>query len=181
MDLFLSRLPSPLGELLLITDQEQRVRALDFADHEGRLYRGLRGYYSNYGLIHIDPPTTITTALQAYFAGDMGAVDGLIVTPLGTDLQMKVWRAVREVPGGKTTSYGALARGLGFTDPRAAIDVGAALGSNPIAIIVPCHRVVASNGDLKGFAWGLHRKRWLLEHEKAIEPEPLQTASFPGF
>jgi len=91
--------------------------------------------------------------------------------------------ALRGIPAGTTTSYGKLAKSLGFDDPRAAIDIGAANGANPIAIIVPCHRVIASNGDLKGYAWGLHRKRWLLEHEKAIasRKEAPQTAMLPGF
>lgn len=68
-------------------------------------------------------------------------------------------------------------------DPRAAIEVGTAIGANPIAIVVPCHRVIASNGELKGYAWGLHRKRWLLQHKKAIEPHAAsaQTATLPGF
>jgi methylated-DNA-[protein]-cysteine S-methyltransferase len=80
-------------------------------------------------------------------------------------------------------SYGRLAKELGFVDPRAAIDMGAANGANPIAVIVPCHRVVASNGDLKGYAWGLHRKRWLLGHEKAMarKDEESQSATLPGF
>ena len=129
----------------------------------------------------IEPPAHFAAALQAYFSGDIAALSELVIAPAGDPLQERVWKSVREIPDGKTTSYGALARELGFTDPRAAIDIGAAVGSNPIALIIPCHRVVASNGDLKGFAGGLERKRWLLEHEKAIEPPPPQTASFPGF
>ena len=98
-------------------------------------------------------------------------------------MNRNVWAALRRIPVGQTTTCGALGRLLGFTDPRAAIDVGAAIGANPIAVIVPCHRVVASNGELKGYAWGLHRKRWLLEHEKAIQLQvgAPQSASLPGF
>jgi methylated-DNA-[protein]-cysteine S-methyltransferase len=98
-------------------------------------------------------------------------------------LQRKVWAALRHIPAGTTTTYGKLARDLGFDDPRAAIDIGAANGANPIAIVVPCHRVIASNGELKGYAWGLHRKHWLLEHEKALQPEAAvaQTARLFGF
>ncbi|MFJ4393302.1 methylated-DNA--[protein]-cysteine S-methyltransferase [Pseudomonas sp. NPDC089396] len=181
MHLFLSHLSSPLGELLLVTDPERRIRALDFADHESRLNRGLRARFGDPQLVQSEAPEFVAAALRAYFAGQTGALSELAIAPAGDSLQGRVWNAVRQIPDGKTTSYGALARELGFADPRAAIEIGAAVGSNPIAIIIPCHRVVASNGDLKGFAWGLHRKRWLLEHEKAIEPPAPQTASFPGF
>lgn len=87
-------------------------------------------------------------------------------------------------PAGTITTYGKLAKELGFDDPRAAIDLGAANGASLIAIIVPCHRVIASNGDLEGYAWGLHRKRGLPEHEQAMGvktmPEP-RTAMLRGF
>jgi len=100
-------------------------------------------------------------------------------------LQRQVWAALRDIPAGHTTSYGELARALGYDDPRMAIEIGAANGANPIAIVVPCHRVIAKNGDLKGYAWGLHRKRWLLEHERALpqvqQAEVQQTLRLPGF
>ncbi|KTC41327.1 cysteine methyltransferase [Pseudomonas sp. ABAC61] len=180
MHLLLSRLDSPIGELLLATDHEQRIHALDFADHASRLHRGLRERCENHHLDNAQPPAFALAALEAYFSGEFKALSQLSIETAGSDLQEQVWKSVREIPAGETTSYGALARKLGFTDPRAAIDIGAAVGSNPIALIIPCHRVVASNGDLKGFAWGLHRKQWLLEHEKAIKPTP-QTATLPGF
>jgi methylated-DNA-[protein]-cysteine S-methyltransferase len=86
--------------------------------------------------------------------------------PQGTDFERRVWDLLREIPYGATTSYGVLAKRLGdITLSRA---VGAANGSNPIPIIVPCHRVIGSNGDLTGFGGGLERKRWLLEHEGAL-------------
>jgi O-6-methylguanine DNA methyltransferase len=109
--------------------------------------------------------------------------DSINVATAGTDLQRDVWAALRRIPVGQTTTYGALGRLLRFTDPRAAIDVGTAIGANPIAVIVPCHRVVASNGELKGYPWGLHRKRWLSEHAKAIQLQvgAPQSASLPGF
>lgn len=118
-----------------------------------------------------------------YFAGELEALDALRTATAGSELQRRVWTALRRIPAGTTTTYGKLAKELGFDDPRAAIDMGAANGANPIALIVPCHHVIASNGDLKGYAWGLHRKRWLLEHEKAKaskEYEP-RTAMLPGF
>ncbi|TAM08993.1 MAG: methylated-DNA--[protein]-cysteine S-methyltransferase [Nevskiaceae bacterium] len=185
MKLFLSQLDSPLGAMLLVTDAQQAVRALDFADHKARLRRGLRERYGEVELVEIPAPAEIADALAHYFEGELAAVDALRTQTAGTELQRRVWAALRHIPAGTTTTYGKQARALGFDDPRAAIDMGAANGANPIAIIVPCHRVIASNGDLKGYAWGLHRKRWLLEHEKAMptkekEPEP-QTAMLPGF
>ena len=183
MNLFLSPLESPLGAMLLVTDARQAVRALDFADHEARLHRGLREHHGDVELAEAPAPAGIADALARYFDGELTALDGLRTATAGTELQRRVWAALRRIPVGTTTSYGRLAKALGFDDPRAAIDVGAANGANPIAIIVPCHRVIASNGDLKGYAWGLHRKRWLLAHEKAMTvkaPEPA-TAMLPGF
>jgi methylated-DNA-[protein]-cysteine S-methyltransferase len=183
MKLFLSPLDSPLGAMLLVTDAQQAVRALDFADHKARLHRGLREHYGEVELIETAAPAEIADALARYFDGELKALNVLRTATAGSELQRRVWAALRRIPAGTTTTYGKLAQALGLADPRAAIDIGAANGANPIAIIVPCHRVIASNGDLKGYAWGLHRKRWLLEHEKALEPkkEAPQTAMLPGF
>lgn len=183
MKMFLSPLDSPLGAMLLVTDAQQIVRALDFADHKARLHRGLREHHGELELTELPAPAEIAEPLARYFAGEMEALNALQTQTSGSELQRRVWAALRRIPAGATTTYGKLARELGFDDPRAAIDIGAANGANPIAIIVPCHRVIASNGDLKGYAWGLQRKRWLLEHEKALEPkeEEPQTAMLPGF
>lgn len=183
MNLFLSELDSPLGPMLLVTDGQQVVRALEFDDHKARLHRGLREHHGEVELTEVPAPAEIADAMARYFAGEREALDALRTATAGSELQRRVWTALRRIPAGTTTTYGKLARELGFDDPRAAIDMGAANGANPIAIIVPCHRVIASNGDLKGYAWGLHRKRWLLEHEKAMasrKNEP-RTAMLPGF
>lgn len=185
MKMFLSPLDSPLGTMLLVTDAQQAVRALDFADHKARLHRGLREHYGEVERAEAPAPAEIADALARYFDGELEALNALRTATAGSELQRRVWAALRRIPAGTTTTYGKLARELGFDDPRAAIGIGAANGANPIAIIVPCHRVIASNGDLKGYAWGLHRKRWLLEHEGAMaakekEPDPL-TAMLPGF
>jgi methylated-DNA-[protein]-cysteine S-methyltransferase len=170
MQLFLSRLESPLGDILLVTDAQQNIRVLDFADHRAHLPRGLRAHYDAPELTDACAPAGIAQALARYFLGELNALDSLPTATAGSDLQRRVWVALRRIPAGTTTTYGKLARDLGFDDPRAAIDIGVAIGTNPIAIAVPCHRVIASNGDLKGYAWGPNRKRWLLEHEKAIPP-----------
>lgn len=183
MSMFSSRIDSPLGEMQLVTDAQRTLRALDFADHQAHLHRGLREHYGRVELIEIPAPDEIAEALARYFAGELDALDTLPTATAGSELQRRVWAALRRIPAGTTTSYGKLAKQLGFDDPRAAIDIGAANGANPIAIVVPCHRVIASNGDLKGYAWGLHRKRWLLEHERAPVARPVgaQTAMLPGF
>lgn len=185
MKMFLSQLDSPLGAMLLVTDAQQVVRALDFADHKARLHRGLGEHYGEVELTEIPAPGQIADALARYFDGELEALNELRTATAGSELQRRVWAALRRIPAGTTTTYGKLAKELGFDDPRAAVDMGAANGANPIAIIVPCHRVIARNGDLKGYAWGLHRKRWLLGHEKAMtvkEKEPVpQTAMLPGF
>lgn len=183
MKLFLSPLDSPLGNMLLVTDAQDAVRALDFGDHGSRLRRRLQEQYGEVLLENAEAPAAIAAALSRYFAGELDALNGLRTAAAGSDLQCKVWAGLRRIPAGATTSYAALARELGFQDRRAAIDIGAANAANPIAIIVPCHRVIASNGELKGYAWGIHRKRWLLEHEKALPPQREQprTAMLPGF
>ena len=172
MKLRLSKIPSALDDIWLVTDDQQRVRALDFADHQVRLRRGLREHYGTYELIDDVTPTAIAAALNAYFDGDLAALDNIATAAAGSDLQRRVWNALPGIPVGRTATYGALARALGFEDPRAAIDIGAAIGANPVAIIVPCHRVIGSNGELKGYAGGVHRKRWLLEHEGALAKTP---------
>jgi methylated-DNA-[protein]-cysteine S-methyltransferase len=182
MKLFLSEVESPMGELLLVTDSDEQVRALDFADHKARIHRGLREHYGNYELIDAPAPKSIVTALTSYFAGDTNALAGIPTATGGSEFQRQVWKALLEIPAGQTTTYGKIARSIGCTDPRAAIDVGAAIGANPIDLIVPCHRVIGSNGELKGYAGGVHRKRWLLEHEGAItkKSERMETARLPG-
>ena len=107
----------------------------------------------------------VAAQLEEYFAGTRTTFD-LPLEPSGTDFQLSVWELLRKIPYGVTTSYGELARRLG--DPKATRAVGAANGANPIPIIVPCHRVVGSKGELTGFGGGLDRKRWLLEHEGAL-------------
>jgi methylated-DNA-[protein]-cysteine S-methyltransferase len=183
MQLFLSSLDLPLGDMLLVTDAQQTVRALEFADHQARLRRGLREHYGDTELTDAPAPAQIVQALSRYFSGEWDALNVLQTATAGSELQRRVWAALRRIPTGTTTTYGKLAKELGFSDPRAAIDIGAANGANPIAIIVPCHRVIASNGVLKGYAWGLHRKRWLLEHEKVIPHRSavMRTAMLPGF
>ena len=105
-----------------------------------------------------------------YFEGKRQIFD-LKLNPQGTDFQKRVWDALLKIPFGKTTSYLDLSKTLG--DVKAIRAVAAANGKNPLWIIVPCHRVIGSNGDLIGYAGGLHRKKWLLDHENPVKQQSL--------
>ena len=105
-------------------------------------------------------------ALKGYFAGDLDGLKTIKWRVAGTPFQRKVWTALRTIPAGTTTSYGALAAQLDM--PKAVRAVGLANGSNPISIVVPCHRVIGANGSLTGYGGGLERKRWLLQHEGVV-------------
>jgi methylated-DNA-[protein]-cysteine S-methyltransferase len=172
MKMILSHLKSPLGAMLLATDERRRVRALEFAKRRWRLHRNLREQYGACELTEGPAPTEVANPLQRYFAGELEALDSVEVATAGTVQQERAWAALRRIPAGQTTTYEALGKSVGINGWRAAVDMGAAVGANPIAIVVPCHRVLGVNGDLKGYAWGLHRKRWLLEHERSIEAQP---------
>lgn len=111
-----------------------------------------------------DPHGAIT-ALSAWLAGAHGALAGVPIAQIGSDFQRDVWRLLRTIPAGQTWTYGELAVALGR--PTATRAVARANATNPIAVIVPCHRVIGSDGSMRGYAGGLHRKRWLLAHEGA--------------
>ncbi len=120
-------------------------------------------------------------ALAAYFAGDIDALDSIAVAPQGTEFRQLVWKELREIRAGSTISYGELAARVGA--PGAARAVGTANATNPICLVIPCHRVVRAGGALGGYGFGLDRKRWLLGHEsrpgglfaEAASPRPSPT------
>jgi O-6-methylguanine DNA methyltransferase len=150
--------------MLLVTDENGALRALDFADYESRMHRLLCDHYGNYEFRNGSAPGEITEALDAYFAGTLEALDEIHVETGGTPFQRQVWQALRTIPASTTTSYGQLAASIG--KPAASRAVGAANGANPIAIVVPCHRVIGASGSLTGYGGGVPRKRWLLDHER---------------
>jgi methylated-DNA-[protein]-cysteine S-methyltransferase len=121
--------------------------------------------YGRFRLVDRPDPLGASARVAAYFAGDFTAFDGLPVTTGGTEFQQQCWRALRAIPVGTVTTYGALAAQLGR--PKASRAVGYANSLNPVAIILACHRVIGQNRDLTGYAGGLDRKRWLLVHEGA--------------
>jgi len=164
----LDRLPTPIGDMLMVADGEGRLRATFWTDDEENLRRVLGRQCSGVGIEfeRADNPHGLRARLAAYFAGDLHAIDTLPVEAGGTDFQREVWRALREIPCGTTVSYGELARRIGR--PNAVRAVGLANGSNPIGVVVPCHRVIGSNGSLTGYGGGIERKRWLLDHERQM-------------
>ena len=164
----LSRLPSPLGDLLAVTATDGTLHALDFVDFEARLRRLFARHHPGVSLEPGEPPAELTAALAAYFSGDVTALDGLPVARIGSEFQRRVWAALRQIPAGETRSYGQLAAAIG--QPTASRAIGLANGANPIGIVVPCHRVIGSGGALTGYAGGVERKAWLLRHEGALAP-----------
>ena len=175
LELRLARHPSPVGTTLIVTDDEGHLRALDFEDYETRMRELLRLHYGEVLLIDAPAPSAVTQAIDAYFAGDPAPLHALPRRTGGTDFQRAVWQALMEIPSGTTESYGQLARRLG--KPNASRAVGLANGSNPIAIVVPCHRVIGASGALTGYGGGLWRKQWLLAHEKQAGEKDLFKAA----
>jgi methylated-DNA-[protein]-cysteine S-methyltransferase len=167
LKLFIDRIDTPIGELLLVADDAGKLRAVDWADYESRMLRLLRRHYGKNGFT-LEParnPHGLRDAIDRYFAGDIQAIDEIPVQTAGTPFQRSVWRELRRIPGGSTVSYGKLAGQIGR--PKAVRAVGSANGTNPIGIVVPCHRVIGSDGSLTGYGGGLDRKRWLLDHERS--------------
>lgn len=168
--LYQTTIDSPIGDILLVTDSNVLV-SLDYAGYEHRMMRLLEKRYGAFNLVETtkgrnEPsqfPHDIVLSLQAYLAGNLAAIDNIAVNPGGTKFQNTVWHALRSIPPGSVMSYGALARQLG--NPAAVRAVGTTNSLNPISIVLPCHRVIGANGSITGYAGGIERKRWLLEHE----------------
>ncbi|MET0284223.1 MAG: methylated-DNA--[protein]-cysteine S-methyltransferase [Polyangiales bacterium] len=161
----LERVPTEIGTMLLATDAQGRLRALDWVDYEARMHDLLRKQVGAVTLVERTQPSLARRALEQYMRGDLRALDALEVEHGGTPFQRRVWAALRTIPVGETISYGELARRIDL--PTGARAVGLANGQNAIGIVVPCHRVIGTNSKLTGYAGGLTRKQWLLDHERA--------------
>jgi methylated-DNA-[protein]-cysteine S-methyltransferase len=157
------RLTTPIGTMLLVTDDDGVLRALDFEDYEARMKELLRLHYGAVTLKSGRAPSAMRAALKNYFDGDFASLQTIQWRVAGTPFQRKVWTALPKIPAGKTMSYGALALRLG--SPNAMRAVGHANGSNPISVVIPCHRLIGADGSLVKYGGGLHRKQWLLRHE----------------
>jgi methylated-DNA-[protein]-cysteine S-methyltransferase len=160
---YYDRIKTPIGDVVIVVDQDGAMRILYFDDGDERWRRAFERHYPGARLTAKRDPSGHSTTLRAYFDGDMDALQRIPVVFEGTSFQNKVWKALCRIPTGKTTSYGALAKKIG--EPKAMRAVGLANGSNPISLVVPCHRVIGSDGSLTGYGGGLNRKKWLLEHE----------------
>lgn len=169
----LSRMASPLGPLILMhhanilhlldfDDQYQSTGATQLDHQAGPLARILKSYRP-YSLTNAENP--FEKPLNAYFAGDFSALALIRTAPAGTHFQRSVWSALGAVEPGNTASYGTISRAIGA--PKASRAVGLAIGANPIAVVIPCHRIIGANGSLTGYSGGLPRKSWLLAHEAA--------------
>jgi methylated-DNA-[protein]-cysteine S-methyltransferase len=156
---------APFPGLRLVTDARGAVCAVDFIGYESRLERLFARRFGAHRRVASQQPTGAARALGRYLAGDVTAVDALAVRTGGTEFQTRAWLALREIGAGRTATYAEQARRIGA--PRAVRAVGAANGRNPIAIVLPCHRVVGGDGKLTGYAGGLPTKAWLLALEGA--------------
>jgi len=158
-DIYYSEVSSPLGELLLVSDGES-LMGVYYEDHRRGPARN-KNWRRDAG-----PFKQVENELAAFFAGELQAFS-VKLAPRGSNFQEEVWNELRRIPTGKTLTYAELAAKIGR--PKAIRAVGAANARNPISIIVPCHRVVGSNGALTGYAGGLERKEWLLRHEASVQ------------
>lgn len=161
-ELFLDQIDSAIGTILVITD-EDHLCAIEFQDCQPRIMTWLSKRFGAFELKPVQNRSEIADRIQAYLDGEYHCLDNISVDPGGTLFQQQVWTALRQIPVGTTITYGQLAARLGKQSASRA--VGLANSQNPISIVLPCHRVIGANGQLTGYAGGLVRKRWLLEHE----------------
>jgi methylated-DNA-[protein]-cysteine S-methyltransferase len=161
--LFASSLPTPVGPLWFAVDGAGALTATAFGDLPALQRRVLGTAEWVVDRSAEAPGLAARAQLQQYFAGER-ATFALALAPIGSPFQHSVWRALQRIPVGETRSYGQLAAELG----SAARAVGRANACNPIAVVVPCHRVIGADGTLTGFAFGLDTKRWLLAHERGL-------------
>jgi methylated-DNA-[protein]-cysteine S-methyltransferase len=180
MQLSRTILPTPLGDMLALSS-DAGLCALEFTTVQGRargeerltrLDARLARWFPPHQIVDRETPVIAQARrwLDGYFSGDAADIGLLALDMRGAPFERRVWTALQTIRPGQTTSYGAIAQALG--SPGAARAVGAANGANPIAIIVPCHRVIGSSGSLTGYGGGLDRKTWLIDHERRWRAEP---------
>lgn len=166
-ELSVERIPTPIGEFLAVFGPDGRLQASQWADRRARMERDLgRRHRAGYRLCERASGGAAALAIGRYFDGDPAAAAGLDIDPGGTSFQQAIWTALLSIPCGETATYAGLARAIGR--PSAIRAVGHANAANPISLVIPCHRLVGSNGSLTGYGGGIDRKRWLLEHEARV-------------
>ncbi len=169
MQLLLDTYSSPIGPLLLVVNQSALV-ALEFGDEKARMHKLLFARFAEVELKNGHEQFGLKEKLSQYFSGDFGALKNIALHMAGTEIQNKVWQGLCNIPAGQTRSYGELAAELTIKNARL---IGQINGQNPIGIVVPCHRVIGADGSLTGYAGGLKRKHWLLQHEGALRQNDL--------
>jgi methylated-DNA-[protein]-cysteine S-methyltransferase len=163
--LFQEVIESPIGAVSLVT-VDGKLCALDFEDFEARMHKLLARYRGEYELVRGAGSNGIGERVRAYFDSDLTAIDAIEVDTGGTEFQQRCWQALRGIAPGTTASYAEQAKRIG--SPKAVRAVGMNNGRNPVAIVLPCHRVIGADGTLTGYGGGLWRKEWLLRHEGAL-------------
>jgi methylated-DNA-[protein]-cysteine S-methyltransferase len=159
------RITTPIGDMILVA-RASVLLLLEFDDAKDRVAREMRGRFGDVVLQQTGNPFGFADIMRDYFAGNITAIDDLLTDGGGTAFEKQVWAELRNIPCGITKSYGEIARAIG--DINLSRAVGTANGRNPIAIVVPCHRVIGADGSMTGYGGGLHRKEWLLRHEGAL-------------
>jgi methylated-DNA-[protein]-cysteine S-methyltransferase len=156
---------TPIGRMILVA-RDGVVLLLEFEEATSRVAREMKARFGDHELQPASNPFGLSDHVRDYFAGHLHALDDLLTDGGGTEFEKQVWAELRRIPCGTTVSYGSIARKLG--DLQLSRAVGTANGKNPIAIAVPCHRVIGADGSMTGYGGGLHRKEWLLRHEGAL-------------
>jgi methylated-DNA-[protein]-cysteine S-methyltransferase len=165
MTILADTIPTPIGPMTLLA-RDGVLLFLEFSDADDRVEREIKTRFGDAELVLAKNPFGFSERVTNYFVGDLAAIDTIPTDGGGTAFQRRVWTELRNIPCGVTISYGELASRLG--DKNAMRAVGLANGRNPIAVVVPCHRVIGANGSMTGYGGGIARKEWLLRHEGAL-------------
>ena len=165
MTIFKDTISTPIGPMTLLASDGVLV-FLEFSDADDRVDREMKVRFGDVELVPAKNPFGFSERVTKYFDGDLATIETIPTDGGGTDFQRRVWVELRNIPCGVTISYGELATRLG--DKNAMRAVGLANGRNPIAVVVPCHRVIGANGSMTGYGGGIARKEWLLRHEGAL-------------
>lgn len=175
--IYLIKIETPLG-VMVACATEHGICSLEFADEK---IIKIPGRFSNGFTVDESPNhhlAQLQTELAEYFAGTRKTFE-VSIHPMGTPFQEQVWNELMSIPYGATTTY--LEQSVKLGNPKSIRAVASANGKNPIAILIPCHRVIGKNGDLTGYAGGLARKKWLLDHERLHAGLPVQLTFVTGF
>jgi methylated-DNA-[protein]-cysteine S-methyltransferase len=173
MKIVVTKMDTPVGTLQL-AERDGKLVALKLASFDRPFERAMKRF-PDAEIVEGDGTSEASTKLRRYFDGDIGALDEIDVDPGGTPFQAAVWEALRKIPAGKTLAYSEVAAMAGAE--HAVRAAGTAVGSNPVGIVIPCHRVIHLNGDISGYGGGDEMKRWLLQHEGVIVPQPALVSS----